>query len=160
MTLVKLHACQYRKVKSFPDIGVKLSLNLHYREPGSREQCPEMRFLSKRGGGPTNPLAAARLVGPAAGWLGFLTRCLAVSAHWVAWGSAAMPLPLRLRPNQLLGRRLLPRPPYATPHQRPCQGARSAATAGRAAVQATIPGTGAARFLLAADAARPGAGKA
>jgi hypothetical protein len=23
MTLVKLHACQYRKVKSFPDIGEK-----------------------------------------------------------------------------------------------------------------------------------------
>jgi hypothetical protein len=41
MTLMKLHACQYRKVKSFPDIGVNLSLNLQCRERGSREQCPE-----------------------------------------------------------------------------------------------------------------------
>jgi hypothetical protein len=41
MTLVKLHACQYRKVKSFPDIGVKLNLNLLARERGSREKGRE-----------------------------------------------------------------------------------------------------------------------
>jgi hypothetical protein len=52
MTLMKLHACQYRKVKSFPDIGVKLSLNLQPNERLSREQCPEKRFPLGEGAAP------------------------------------------------------------------------------------------------------------
>jgi hypothetical protein len=52
MTLVKLHACKYRKVKSFPDIGVKLYLNLQPRERGPREKGPEKGFALREGAAP------------------------------------------------------------------------------------------------------------
>jgi hypothetical protein len=53
MTLVKLHACQYRKVKRFPDIGYR------FKREG-------LCFTTE--GDPTSPrLAVAHPVGPSIG---------------------------------------------------------------------------------------------
>ena len=98
MTLVKLHACQYRKVKRFPDIGHRFT----------REGV----LLRLRTAPPVQNWRLHVRMALRSGWRGRRELEPAASADRAALGSAARPRRCLL-PNRLLGRQLPPHPPYA-----------------------------------------------
>ena len=148
MTLVKLHACQYRKVKRFPDIGDKFE-----------------REGFCLGLGPAPPVHSWRLRVPLS----------LRSDGRVVGDSALRPRPIGLRRDRLPGRGVICPPTSCrgascclargTPNRtrsRVRLPGRLQPLVGGAAVPATIPGTGTApaRFRQAAGAAPPGAAEA